>query len=104
MMLNQVRVVPMNSIVGANQGSGGVSTFSPNDRDKLNSLFRNIIATQNQQNKALGEQSALIANINAVISSRPSTVTDNDSSTLGGGSNSTSDAFNLIKGETKSHF
>ena len=113
MYANQIQASPLHSVGSspAGSGSGGAirrsggaasSTGSLNqqDRQQLNSLFGNIDDTLKKQGHALAQQNKIISNLSSVISSKSPPSKDDDSSTLGGRSDSTGGTLGLFKGET----
>ena len=108
---HHLQASPLHSVGSSPSSSGGVirhsggavpsaGSLNQQDRKQLNSLFGNIEATLKKQGQALAEQNAIISNISSVMSSNSPPSKDDDSSTLGGQSDSTGGTLGLFKGET----
>jgi hypothetical protein len=110
---HQVQTSPLHSIGtspsgsssgGATRPSGGAipsaGSLNLQERQQLNSLFGSIDTTLKKQGQALAAQNTIISNLSSVISSKSPPSKDDDSSTLGGRSDSTGGTLGLFKGET----
>ena len=112
--LNSLKHVELNSILShseaapptihsvnsvcSSSGSGVVQGISSGDRNKINSVFQQFDKRISDIKTNTSETHALITNLSSLVANQQASIpNDDDSSTLGGRSTSTTNSLNLMK-------